>query len=214
MERHVWDPDVDAGAELAELCDRARTPAVLIVEFAGSGPGMPFSWRELEPWTTSRAVTVADVCGVLTQPVLDVALCCDLVYLRAGAELVLPGPDAVPSGGAVWAMARAGRAALARGMLTGGVVSGDEAVRLGLAWAVIPDDRPLPLPGRYSLAALTTARDLMRSRATGVAGLALELASFRLLFAQGDPEEGARAFLERRRPEFGITRPCPEKPGE
>ena len=43
----------------------------------------------------------------------------------------------------------------------------------------------------------------MRSRADGGAGRALELATFRLLFAAGDPEEGARAFLERRSPRFG-----------
>jgi enoyl-CoA hydratase/carnithine racemase len=53
-----------------------------------------------------------------------------------------------------------------------------------------------------SVASLTAARDLMRASARGSAGLALELASFRLLFAAGDPEEGARAFLEKRDPEF------------
>ena len=42
----------------------------------------------------------------------------------------------------------------------------------------------------------------MRAAAHGSAGLALELASFRLLFAAGDPEEGARAFLDKREPEF------------
>jgi enoyl-CoA hydratase/carnithine racemase len=42
----------------------------------------------------------------------------------------------------------------------------------------------------------------MRASARGSAGLALELATFRLLFAAGDPEEGARAFLEKRDPRF------------
>jgi 1,4-dihydroxy-2-naphthoyl-CoA synthase len=42
----------------------------------------------------------------------------------------------------------------------------------------------------------------MRAAAHGSAGLALELASFRLLFAVGDPKEGARAFLEKRQPDF------------
>ena len=46
------------------------------------------------------------------------------------------------------------------------------------------------------------ARDLMRCRAGGTAGRALELATFRLLFAAGDPVEGARAFLEKRPPRF------------
>ena len=53
-----------------------------------------------------------------------------------------------------------------------------------------------------SVASLTAARDLLRASARGSAGLALELATFRLLFAAGDPEEGARAFLEKRDPKF------------
>jgi len=75
-------------------------------------------------------------------------------------------------------------------------------VVLGVATAVVPVDEPLPLPKSMSEASLTAARDLMRASARGSAGLALELASFRLLFAAGDPEEGACAFLEKRAPDF------------
>jgi enoyl-CoA hydratase/carnithine racemase len=82
-------------------------------------------------------------------------------------------------------------------------VPAEEAVALGLAQRVLEPDEAVPLAAGGSLAALTIARDLARSsvRREG-AGLRLELASFRLLFASGDPEEGARAFLERRPPSF------------
>lgn len=203
MECSIWNPDLDARGQLRELCDRAVNLGVLIVEFAESRMGEPLSWSDLDPWTRSRAVTAADLRGPLAPPALDVALCCDLVYLRSGAQLLLPGPDEPPTGGTVWAMVRAGHAAVARGLLAGGTVAAEEAVRLGMAQAVLPDDSPIPLPEPCSLAALTTARDLMRSRASRGPGLALELASFRLLFASGDPAEGARAFLERRTPDFG-----------
>jgi hypothetical protein len=53
-----------------------------------------------------------------------------------------------------------------------------------------------------SLVALMTARDLMRSSVG--ARSKLELASFQLLFASGDPGEGARAFFERRSPDFDL----------
>ena len=71
-----------------------------------------------------------------------------------------------------------------------------------LAHEVVDSADELPLPSPASLAAATAARDLMRSQAAGEPGRALELATFRLLFASGDPNEGARAFLERRNPTF------------
>ena len=214
MDRHAWNPDLDARNQFIQLSDRVLTAGVLIVQFQESEAGEPLPWIVLEPWTRSRAVTVADVRGGLAPPALDVALCCDLVYLRHGAQLLLPGPDEAPTSGVVWAVARAGHAALTRGVLEGGTVSCEEAVRLGLAQAVVADGQPLPLPDTCSLAALTTARDLMRSRATRGPGLALELASFRLLFAAGEPEEGANAFLERRGPRFDRGRSSSEEPAD
>jgi enoyl-CoA hydratase/carnithine racemase len=105
-----------------------------------------------------------------------------------------------PSPGLVWALGRAGRAALARGLLDEKAIAGDEAVRLGLANNVLDDEEPVPTPDEASLAAVTTARDMMRVSVD--ARPALELASFRLLFSSGDPKEGAMAFLERREPVF------------
>jgi enoyl-CoA hydratase/carnithine racemase len=147
-------------------------------------------------------VTVADVAGELSSPALDVALCSDLVYLRPRARLRLAASGGPPSDGVIWALGRAGRAALARGLLELDDLSTIDAVMLGVATGTVQEDEPLPLPELMSVASLTAARDLMRASARGSAGLALELASFRLLFAAGDPEEGARAFLEKRDPKF------------
>jgi len=147
-------------------------------------------------------VTVSDVAGELSSPALDVALCADLVYLRPRARLRFAAGSDPPSDGVIWALGRAGRAALARGLLEVDDLSATDSVALGVATAVVSADEPLPLPKSMSVASLTAARDLMRVSARGSAGLALELASFRLLFAAGDPEEGARAFLEKRDPSF------------
>ena len=180
----------------------ARETGHLLLNFPGGGDGRALSWSVVEPWTRSRAVTVAEVTGELASPALDVALCSDLVYLRPRARLRLSVSPAPPSDGVIWALGRAGRAALARGLLEEGDVSASDAVALGLALAVVNDEDALPLPETLSVASLTAARDLLRASARGSAGLALELASFRLLFAAGDPEEGARAFLEKRDPKF------------
>jgi enoyl-CoA hydratase/carnithine racemase len=202
MRQIPWNHEEDAGAQVAALVTETRDIGYLIVAFPAGGSGDPLPWSELEQWTKSRAVTVSEVAGELSSPALDVALCSDLVYLRPQASLRLAASSGPPSDGVIWALGRAGRAALARGLLEVDDLSAADAVALGVATGVVPDNAPLPLPESMSVASLTAARDLLRASARGSAGLALELASFRLLFAAGDPEEGARAFLEKRAPDF------------
>ncbi|MEE4273538.1 MAG: hypothetical protein V2I67_17825 [Thermoanaerobaculales bacterium] len=199
METIHWDPRLAVGDQLRRWCSLAVSPGVVRVVFAGEAERERLGWRDLEPWTRSRAVTVADVRSALESAALDAALCCDLVYLRTGVELRTGQGEATP--GLLWALGRAGRSALARGLLDPRAMTAAEALGIGLAHAVVDVDEGLPLPTGASLTALTTARDIARSAPS--ARLALELASFRLIFASGDPGEGARAFLERRPPEFG-----------
>lgn len=188
--------------QVGALVTAAREIGHLLLEFPQGGDGRTLPWSVIEPWTRSRAVTVSEVTGELASPALEVALCSDLIYLRPQARLRISASTAPPSDGVIWALGRAGRAALARGLLEERDLTAADAVTLGLATAVVADDDPLPLPKSISLASLTAARDLLRASAHGSAGLALELASFRLLFAAGDPAEGARAFLEKRDPKF------------
>jgi enoyl-CoA hydratase/carnithine racemase len=202
MRRIEWSHGEGAEKQLGSLVTEARGIGHLLLEFPEGGDGRIMPWAVIEPWTRSRAVTVAEVAGELASPALDVALCSDLVYLRPRARLRLSVSTAPPSDGVIWALGRASRAALARGLLEKGEVSATDAVALGLATGVVADNDPLPLPEAVSVASLTAARDLLRASARGSAGLALELASFRLLFAAGDPEEGARAFLAKRDPRF------------
>ena len=202
MRQIGWSHDDEAGAQVAALTSETRELGYLVVAFQEGGGGDPLPWSALENWTRSRAVTVAEVAGELASPALDVALCSDLIYLRPQASLRLAATSGPPSDGVIWALGRAGRAALARGLLEEDDLSAVEAVKLGVATGIVVADESLPLPNPISVASLTTARDLMRASARGSAGLALELASFRLLFAAGDPEEGARAFLEKRDPKF------------
>jgi enoyl-CoA hydratase/carnithine racemase len=197
-----WDPGRDPTEQLAELSEAVAEPGFLVIRFAEVPAGEPLPWPALEPWTSSRAVTVADVAADLEAPALELALCSDLVYLRDGVQLGFPDGDRRPSAGLVWAWGRAGRAALNRCLLRGGAMAASEAVELGLAAAVIAADAHLPLPVPHSPAAVTIARDLLRATSAEGRGSALELAAFRLLFAIGDPEEGARAFLDGREPHF------------
>ena len=197
-----WNHGKGIRDQLEHLCAAASEPGLVVVAFGPGGDGEQLPWDALEPWSRSRAVTVAEIAGKIASPALDVALCADLVYLRPDASLRLSTSSETPAPGIVWALGRAGRRALFRGLMETGDLAAAEAEELGLANRVVPHDDPLPLPDEASLPTLTAARDLMRAGASGANGLALELASFRLLFAAGDPNEGARAFLEKRKPKF------------
>ena len=202
MRRFSWSFSKDTAEQLGDLTVAAETGGFLLVEIGQGESGGGLAWPVLEPWTRSRAVTLAVVDGEAASPTLEVALCSDLVYLRSGSRLRLavgPGP---PSSGVIWALGRAGRRALARGLLSSEDVEAQEAVELGLAHSVLQPGEPLPMPESSSVTAATTARDLVRAAAPGSAGLALELAAFRLLFASGEPAEGATAFVEKRAPAF------------
>jgi enoyl-CoA hydratase/carnithine racemase len=201
--KHVtWSHEEEAEQQVTALAIAAREIGHLVLGFPSGGDGGNLAWSVVEPWTRSRAVTVAEVTGDLASPALDVALCSDLVYLHPQARLHLAPSASPPSDGVIWALGRAGRAALARGLLEEDELSAADAAALGLATGIVAAGGTLPLPTGHSVASLTAARDLMRAAAHGSSGLALELASFRLLFAAGDPREGALAFLEKRDPDF------------
>lgn len=180
----------------------ASRMGLLTVDFKGGGDGSGIGWDIIEQWTRSRAVTCAVLGGEVASPALDVALCSDLVFLLPSTRLRLAAGPGAPTPGVIWALGRAGRRALARGLLSTADLEADEAKEIGVAHSVVRDRAEPPIPEGVSLTAVTTARDLMRSAVPGSAGLALELAAFRLLFAAGDPEEGAGAFLEKREPSF------------
>lgn len=74
-------------------------------------------------------------------------------------------------------------------------LTGEEAAKLGLT-----DEIP-PAGDRRSAIAAASAAMLVQARG----GDALERAEFARLFAIGEPQEGLRAFLEKRKPAFGMS---------
>ena len=118
MRRIEWNHAEEPVAQLHGMGCEIREIGYLAVVFSEGGGGEPLPWSALEPWTRSRAVTIAEVSGELASPALDVAMCSDLVYLRPQAALRLATSDGPPSDGVIWALGRAGRAALARPVRT------------------------------------------------------------------------------------------------
>jgi len=56
-----WRPEESAHAQLDTWCKLAKDPGVLQVRFGPTGDGEGLSWEAIEPWTRTRAVTVAEV---------------------------------------------------------------------------------------------------------------------------------------------------------
>jgi enoyl-CoA hydratase len=144
----------------------------------------------------------------------ELALACDIRIASRNAKLGQPEIKLgiIPGGGGTQRLTRlVGEGKAMELILTGDMVSADEAERLGLVnYVVEPDQlraRTLELAEKIaemSPVALAMAKTAVKSAARlGLrAGLDTEVDLFALCFSSEDKEEGVRAFLEKRKPEF------------
>ena len=206
-----------ASLPILDLADPNLADRILSLEASGhplllisSGP------VSLEPASALRCLDsllrrddpVFGILGAsLRGPAAGLFLACDqILWLPRGSLTFDPGP----LGEAVLLSLRIGPAAANRVWFSGRRLGRREAVRSG--WAE-------SFSGAASLAAAEARRRLegiapaalrlLRPLLLRGHGLprgpaeALERASFGLLFESGEPAEGARAFLEKRKPRFG-----------
>jgi enoyl-CoA hydratase len=158
----------------------------------------------------SALPTVAAVNGPALGAGMNVALACDLIICTPSARFETRFLDVGlhPGGGHLWhlrqRMGRQGAAAMA---LFGASVGGEEAVRRGLAWQCVEEDRVLEAAVALAARAAGLDRPLVaRTRATLDEGagvhrmpdaLALELAPQR--WSMGRPEFASKLDLLRER---------------
>jgi enoyl-CoA hydratase len=118
----------------------------------------------------------------------------------------------LPGGGGTQRLPRlVGKGRALQLILTGGVISADEAYRMGLVNEVVPPAQLIaraeailgeifsnaPLAVKFSLQAVNDGLDTTVSE-----GLALEASFFGLCAGTDDKKEGTSAFLEKRKPQF------------
>jgi enoyl-CoA hydratase/carnithine racemase len=138
--------------------------------------------------------------------VASVLLACDRILWRRGGSLHL---GLSGSGEMALSILRLGHAGASKAWFSGGKVSFRDAAASGWGARLTGDsvaavEEALAEWADLSDAALSLLRPLLYRQA----GLplsqaeALERASFGLVFESGDPAEGARAFLEKRKPCF------------
>jgi enoyl-CoA hydratase/carnithine racemase len=145
---------------------------------------------------------------------LELALCCDFRYAEETAKLGFPEVNlsVFPGNGGIWrSLFHIPLGKLKELVFIGETISAAEALRLGLLEKVVP-------PGQVMEAAMELAAKIIEKGPLGVAtvkkvvnrardlslnqGLELESDLWANLTATEDMKEGARAFIEKRKPQY------------
>jgi enoyl-CoA hydratase len=191
-----------AGADIAEMHDMTPGQARAFSEMGGA------LGHAIE---SSEKAYIAAVNGFALGGGCEIALACDFIYASDTAKLGQPEVTlgVIPGFGGTQRLARRVGVAKAKELcMTGDVIDAGEALRIGLADAVLPHaelmSKVRELAGRIAangpLAVAEVKRLIHQGQSiTLEAALALEQRSFGLLFSTSDQREGMSAFLAKPR---------------
>ncbi len=158
--------------------------------------------------------TIAAIEGNALGGGLELALCCDIRVASENSRLGLPEVRlaVTPGAGGTQRLPRVVGAARAKELiLTGRVLTADEAERIGLVSRVVPpgqalaaaDEIAAEIAARGPVAVREAKRLIdLATDADLATGLAAELDASDRVFATDDMLEGAEAFFEKRDPEY------------
>jgi enoyl-CoA hydratase/carnithine racemase len=161
-----------------------------------------------------RKPIIAALSGYALGGGLELAMCCDIVIASEGTKLGQPEINIgiIPGGGGTQRLARAvGKYKAMEMILTGGMISAEEAKAWGLVNRVVPAGKHLEEAAKMASEIAAKAPIAVRSAKQAIAasqerglseGLRLERGLFYELFATEDKKEGMSAFLEKRKPNF------------
>lgn len=211
--------DTDAGTRVIVVTgdDRAFAAGADIAEMADASVAEMVTRPNLAQWDRMRKVRtplIAAVAGYALGGGCELAMMCDMIVAAETARFGQPEINLgiIPGGGGTQRLVRAvGKARAMELILTGRMMSANEAFAAGLITKVVPAELFLteamrlareiaskpPLAVRMAKDAVLKAFDTALET-----GLDYERGSFNLLFATEDRREGMRAFLEKRNPVF------------
>jgi len=157
---------------------------------------------------------IAAVQGFALGGGFEIALACDFIYAAEGTKFGLPEVTLgfIPGVGGTQRLARVvGRTVAKEMIMTGRFLDADQARTLGLVARVFPEESLLEETGKIARELAKKGRLALRSAKQAVdrgvdvdlkSGCGLEMDLFALCFASPDVQEGVKAFLEKRQPEF------------
>lgn len=192
-----------AGADIKQMA--AKTP----MEMYGSD-----QFRYWEIIKKFKKPLVAAVSGFALGGGCELAMLCDLIIASETARFGQPEIriGVMPGAGGTQRLTRAVGKALAMEMvLTGSMVTAEEALRSGLINRVVPVELYLEEAVKLAkliaemppLAVKMAKEAVLKAFDTGLEeGLQFERKNFYLLFASQDQKEGMQAFIEKRKPQF------------
>lgn len=157
---------------------------------------------------------IAASSGCATGQGLELLLACDIRLAAEGSSFCLPqlGHGMIPSDGGTQRLSRiVGKAKALEMVLTGQVIDGQEARRIGLVNILVPPAELMtaamdmarkmtlqaPLSLRFAKEAICKGMEMNINQ-----GLRLEADLYFLLHTTRDRREGVEAFREKRKPEF------------
>lgn len=199
--------------------DRAFSAGSHVGEFESQRGAAGRERHELESGVARRLAelpmpTIAAIEGNALGGGLELALCCDIRIASSRARLGLPEARlaVTPGAGGTQRLPRVVGLARAKDLiLTGRVIDADEALRIGLVTQIVPAGEARtaaeavateiaargPIAVREAKRLIDLAMDLDLDE-----GLAAELDASDRVFDSEDMLEGAKAFLEKRDPEY------------
>ncbi len=219
--------DLPVAYELKDICEQINQDAdIWVVQITGSADVFCAGTAPADPDAVAVAEMASQSLGSLLVPVvavlngdalgagLELALAADIRLADQGAKfgLMQVSEGAIPSGGGTQRLPRIVGRGKALGMiLTAEVIDAGEACRVGLVNKVYPSGELAaaandlshkiaskgPIAARYSKEAINEGLDMTLTQ-----GLRLEADLSFLLQTTSDRDEGIKAFMEKRTPEF------------
>ena len=192
-----------AGADIKEMADASATDMLIRDQFA--------RWDRIRK---IKKPIIAAVSGFALGGGCEVSMSCDIIIASETAKFGQPEINigVMPGAGGTQRLTRAvGKYKAMEMVLTGKMISAEEAMRWGLVNKVVPVEYYLEeaktlakeIASKPPLAVRLAKEAVLKSFDTTIeGGLEFERKNFYLLFASEDQKEGMKAFTEKRKPEW------------
>lgn len=197
--------------------EKAFAAGADIDQMAKSGPIEMLILDQFAKWDRIRKIhkpIIAAVSGYALGGGCELAMTCDMIVASESARFGQPEVNlgVIPGAGGTQRLTRAvGKVKAMEMILTGRMISAEEALQWGLINKVAPVELYLEearqlaqeIAAKPPVAVRLAKESILKSFDTTIeGGLDFERKAFYLLFASQDKQEGMNAFLEKRQPTF------------